>query len=122
MQSVPDDGTQSHEHLKRNTITYYVYGVAVDWSKRGDYIAKHGVTPGQADEALNDANAVIFDPDYNTISGQQVRTIGYSPSARTVLSVITLDKEGVVWGVNAWKSNSRDGSYYREGGPDEQEP
>src|SRR5271163_1548073 len=24
---VPDDGTQSHEHLKRNTITYYVYGL-----------------------------------------------------------------------------------------------
>jgi hypothetical protein len=61
-------------------------------------------------------------PTTTPLSGQQVRTIGYSPSARTVLSVITLDKEGVVWGVNAWKSNSRDGSYYREGGPDEQEP
>ena len=108
--------------MKCNTITYYVCGVAVDWSKRGDYIAKHQVTPEQADEALNDANAVTFDPDYNTISGQQVRTIGYSPSAQTVLSVITLDKEGVVWGVNAWKSNNRDRNYYREGGPDEQKP
>lgn len=53
-------------------------GVSVDWSRRGDYIAKHGVTPEQADEALNDVNAVIFEPDYNTISGQQVRT---APSA-----------------------------------------
>jgi uncharacterized DUF497 family protein len=59
--------------------------MAVDWSKRGDYIAKHGLTPEQADEALNDANAVIFDPDYNTKSGRQVRTLGYSPSAQAVL-------------------------------------
>ncbi|BBZ49444.1 hypothetical protein BST25_10430 [Mycobacterium heidelbergense] len=48
-------------------------------------------------------------------SGRQVRTLGYSPSARAVLSVITLDKGDVVWGVNAWQSNS----YYRQGGPDE---
>jgi uncharacterized DUF497 family protein len=95
--------------------------VAVDWSKRGDYIAKHGVTPNRADEALNDANAVIFDPDYNTNSGRQVRTIGYSPSAQAVLSVITLDTGGAIWGVNAWQSNSRDRRYYRQGGPDEQE-
>lgn len=63
--------------------------MAVDWSKRGDYIAKHGITPDQADEPLNDANAVIFDPDYNTKSGRQVRTLGYSPSAQAVLSAIT---------------------------------
>ncbi|WP_343576396.1 transposase [Mycobacterium sp.] len=93
--------------------------MAIDWSKRGDYIAKHGTTPEQADEALNDANAVIFDPDYNTKSGRQVRTLGYSPSAQAVLSVITLDKGDVVWGVNAWQSNSRDRRYYRQGGPDE---
>lgn len=73
--------------------------MAVDWSKRGDYIAKHGITPEQADEALNDANAVIFDPDYNTKSGRH--------------------KGDVVWGVNAWQSNSRDRRYYRHGGPDE---
>lgn len=95
--------------------------MAVDWSKRGDYIAKHGITPQQADEALNDANAVIFNPDYNTKSGRQVRTLGYSSSAQAVLSVITLDKGNVVWGVNAWQSNSRDRRYYSQGGPDEQE-
>jgi uncharacterized DUF497 family protein len=93
--------------------------MAVGWSKRGDYIAKHGITPEQADEALNDANAVIFDPDYNTKSGRQVRTLGYSPSAQAVLSVITLDNGDAVWGVNAWQSNSRDRRYYRQGGPDE---
>jgi hypothetical protein len=68
---------------------------------------------------INDANAVIFDPDYNTKSGRQVRTLGYSPSAQAVLSVITLDEGDVVWGVNAWQSNSRDRRYYRQGGSDE---
>ena len=96
--------------------------MAVDWSKRGDYIAKHGVTPEQANEALDDANAIIFSPDYNTKTGDQIRTLGYSPSARDVLTVITLDRDTVVWGVNAWRSNSRDRRYYRQGGPDEQRP
>lgn len=93
--------------------------MAVDWSKRGDYIAKHGITPEQADEAFNDADAVVFDPDYNTKSGRQVRTLGYSPSAQAVLSVITLNVGDAVWGVNAWRSNSRDRRYYCQGGPDE---
>jgi uncharacterized DUF497 family protein len=92
--------------------------MAVDWSKRGGYIARHGITPEQAGEALDDPDAVIFDPDYNTKSGRQVRTLGYSPSVQAVLSVITLDEGDVVWGVNAWQSNSRDRRYYRQGGPD----
>ena len=71
---------------------------------------------------LNDPDAVIFDPDYNTKSGRQARTLGYSPSAQAVLTVITLDDGDVAWGVNAWRSNSRDRRYYRQGGPDEQEP
>jgi len=41
--------------------------LVVDWSERDDYIvAKHDVTGEQADEALADPNAVIFDPDYNS--------------------------------------------------------
>jgi uncharacterized DUF497 family protein len=36
--------------------------VTVDWSKRGDYIAKHGVTAAQASEALTDPDAVVFNP------------------------------------------------------------
>lgn len=37
--------------------------MTVDWGKRGDYIAKHGVTAAQASEALTDPDAVVFDPD-----------------------------------------------------------
>jgi len=96
--------------------------MAADWTYRGEYIvAKHEVTPAEADEALDDPSAVVFDPDYNTESGQSVRTIGYSPSKGAVLTVITVQEEGSVYGASAWKSNSRDRRYYRQGGPDEQE-
>lgn len=49
--------------VQRNATVYCILSVAVDWSECANYIAKHGVTPEQADDALNDANAVIFDPD-----------------------------------------------------------
>ena len=89
-----------------------------DWAHRGEYIvAKHDVTPEQADEALGDPNAVTFEPDYNSRSGDSVRTIGYSIGARRVLSVITVEDDGIVYGVNAWRSNSRDRMYYQRGGP-----
>ncbi|WP_322859615.1 transposase [Mycobacterium europaeum] len=88
-----------------------------DWTHRRDYIAaKHSVTAEQADEALDDPNAVTFDPDYNSTSGESVRTIGYSTSARAVLAVITVEDDGIVYGANAWKANSRDRSYYYPGG------
>ena len=94
--------------------------MAVDWSQRGHYIvAKRDVTADQANEALSDPNAVTIDPDYNSKSGDSVRTIGYSASAQDVLSVITVEEDGIVYGASAWKSNSRDRRYYLQGGPDE---
>lgn len=99
---------------------YYTLFVAADWTHRCDYVVqRHGVTPAQASEALDDPSAVIFDPDYNTNNGRSVRTIGYSPSLGDVLSVITVEEDGIVYGANAWRSNSRDRRYYKQGGPDE---
>jgi uncharacterized DUF497 family protein len=90
--------------------------MAVDWSMRGEYIvAKHDVTPAQADEALADEQAVVFDPDYNSKSGEGVRTIGESPGLGAILTVITVEDDGTVYGVNAWKANARDRRYYQEG-------
>ncbi|MGO9155860.1 hypothetical protein [Mycobacterium sp.] len=34
-----------------------------DWSHRGDYIAKHGVTTDEADEALAAPDRVVIKPD-----------------------------------------------------------
>lgn len=99
----------------RSVLHFCVVGV--DWSRRCEYIvAKHQVTPQQADEALDDPSALIFDPDYNSQSGESVRTVGYSPTARAILSVITVEDGGTVYGASAWMSNSRDRRYYQEGG------
>lgn len=98
--------------------------MAVDWSKRGWYIeAKHGVTVAQAREALTDPERVLIVPDYNSKSGNSGRIIGYSASAAAVLTVITFFNHGdnVTYGVNAWKANSRDRRYYKQGGMDDDE-
>lgn len=47
-------------------------------------------------------------------SGRSVRTIGYSPSAGCLLSVITVTEGDVIYGVNSWKSNDIDIRRYRE--------
>ena len=87
-----------------------------DWSHRGDYIvAKRGVTPEEADEALLDPERIVIDPDYNSTSGRSVRIIGFSQTADDLLTVIVLTDEGVTYGVNAWRSNGRDLRIYEKG-------
>lgn len=83
-------------------------GVRVDWSHRADYIAaRHGVRPQDANEALADSDAVVFLPDYASQSGRSVRTIGWSPSADRLLTVITLADGVLTYGVNAWPGERR---------------
>ena len=65
-----------------------------DWSHRGDYIAKHGVNPVEADEAIADPDRVVLNPDPASKSGRGVRVIGYSITAQAILTVIVLDHEG----------------------------
>jgi len=84
-----------------------------DWSHRGDYMAtRHGVTLEQANEALVDPDALVFDPDYASQSGRSVRTLGWSPSAGRLLTVITVAEDGVVYGVNGWPANDVDTRRY----------
>ncbi|QQG99541.1 transposase [Mycobacteroides chelonae] len=90
--------------------------MGVDWSKRGEYIAKHGTTPAQADEALGDPECVVLDPDPASKSGASRRVIGYSTTAQAVIAVILTDFEGVTYGVNAWEASDRDKRLYRQGG------
>jgi hypothetical protein len=96
----------------------YIYVMWADWSHQGDYMAaRHGVTAEQANEALADSDALVFDPDYASRSGRSVRTIGWSPSAGRLLTVITLADAGVVYGVNGWPANDTDTRHYhRKGG------
>jgi hypothetical protein len=93
----------------------------VDWSKRAEYVRlRHGVEPTWADEAVDDAHAVWLVPDPASRSGHAARVIGYSSSAREVLTVILVDAEvdgeerpdGEWWGSNAWVASPRDRRLY----------
>ncbi len=57
----------------------------------------------------------MIDPDYNSTSGRSVRIIGFSVTVEDLLTVIVLTEESVTYGVNAWRSNSRDRRIYVEG-------
>ena len=73
----------------------------------------------QADEALNDPERVVIDPDYNSKSGLSVRIIGFSETANALLTVIVIEDEdedeGHEYGVNGWHSNAKDHRIYEEG-------
>jgi hypothetical protein len=97
--------------------------VQIDWGKRADYIgARHGISADWADEAVDDRHAVWQVPDPASQSRLSVRVIGYSPSARAVLTVILVSADadpderpdGDWWGSNAWMSNQQDQSLYSE--------
>ncbi len=78
-------------------------------------MAKHDVTPDEADEAVADPERVVIDPDYNSISGRSIRIVGFSATAGNVLTVILLVEADVTYGVNAWRANARDRQIYLEG-------
>ena len=78
----------------------------VDWRYRADYMhQRHGVSVEQANEALADLRALVFDPDYASKSGSSVRTIGWSDSAARLVTVLTVIDDGVTYGVNGWPAN-----------------
>ena len=96
-------------------------GLDVDWQHGADHMhAQHQVTVQQANEALADSDALLFDPDPKSTSGQSARLIGYSPTAAAVLVVILVrreDRPGSWWGANGWRANSTDRRTYAEGKP-----
>lgn len=88
-----------------------------DWSKRAEYVrSRHGIELAWADEAVEDDHAVWLTPDPASRSGRSVRVIGYSITAREVLTVILVAADvdvterpaGDWWGSNAWVASPRD--------------
>ena len=92
-------------------------GEDADWRYRGDYIAKHHMTPALAIEALTDPNRLVLDPDSSSLSGRTQRIIGWCHTVTRLVTVIVLPDEDTLWGVNAWYSNSTDQRRYREEQP-----
>lgn len=116
---VPDDEGPSGERLEptplpfRNAMHYATKNESIDWSKRRDHMRRnHGITPEVADDAIGDANRVVIDPDYNSNSGISVRIIGYSILAEDLITVIVLEHDGTVYGVNGWLASAKDRRIY----------
>lgn len=87
----------------------------MDWTYRADYMRdRHGTEAAWAKEALQDPDALRIVPDPASRSGRSIRTIGYSPSAGCLLTVITVTEGDVIYGVNSWRSNDIDIRRYRE--------
>ena len=78
---------------------------------------RHKVTVSEANEALDDVDAVWLDPDPKSETGWSIRVIGYCASRRELLTVILVREPGAdkLWGANGWPSNSTDRAIYREG-------
>jgi hypothetical protein len=76
----------------------------------------HKVAATEASEAVTDVDAVWFDPDPHSKSGQSVRVIGYSYSRQAILTVILVHRDdGGYWGANGWESNTSDRQRYERG-------
>lgn len=80
---------------------------------------RHAITVAMANEALTDPDRLAFSPDWASKSGASDRTIGFSRTAGDVLDVITVEEDGVVYGVNGWKSNATSKAKYINGGEGE---
>lgn len=90
--------------------------MVIAWGEdRDEHLAPHKVTVAQAEEALADPSAVVITPDPATISGQGIRTIGFSASFGDLLCVLSyIDDDGVEQGTTAFKAKGKFRRYYRE--------
>ncbi|HZM65969.1 MAG TPA: hypothetical protein VFC16_06675 [Nakamurella sp.] len=91
--------------------------VDVDWTYGAAHLRDgHQVTVPDATEALTDPDALLFDEDPKSRSGDSARLLGYSATAGVVLVVILVHKDRAGWwGANGWRANGADQWTYREG-------
>lgn len=88
--------------------------MAITWGEdRSEHLARHGVTIEQAEEALADPERVVIRPDYASISGRGIRTIGWSASFGDLLAVLSyIDNHDVEQGTTAFRAKGRDRRSY----------
>ena len=86
-------------------------------------MTSHGVTPAEAEEALDDPEVLVRSPDPASRSGMSDRYIGYSTTRSQLLVVILVRHDGTLYGGNAWPASDGHRKLY-EGrqGNDEDDP
>lgn len=73
------------------------------------------IEPEWTQEAVNDENSLVDGPDPKSTHANNVRIIGYSPAAKSVITVAALrDRHGVLHGTSAWRTSGRRLSQYME--------
>lgn len=73
------------------------------------------MSPEWTVEAVNDPDRLVDEPDPNSAHANSVRIVGYSPSARTVLTVVALrSADRVLHGATAWKTTGATRRQYEE--------
>jgi hypothetical protein len=73
------------------------------------------IEPAWTTEAMDDPEALWFEPDPKSDSGLGIRIIGYSVSARLVVTVIAYREARRLRGATAWKAGGSDLRAYRKG-------
>lgn len=83
---------------------FVVAAIDVDWTHGAAHMwTNHKLAVTEASEAVADIDAVWFDPDPHSKSGQSVRVISYSRSRQAILTVILVHRDDSgYWGANGW--------------------
>lgn len=73
---------------------------------------RHGITPAEAEEAIDDLDTLLRSPDPVSRSGKSDRYIGWSSTRGELLVVIIVRHDGHLYGGNAWPANDTHQSLY----------
>lgn len=79
------------------------------------YAGGSDIDPDWTVEVVNDPDRLVDEPDPNSAHANSVRIVGYSYSARMVLTVVALRaRDGVLHGATAWKTSGAALRQYKE--------
>lgn len=101
----------------------YVPAERIEWddaaaahirSRSACYPGDIDIDPDWTAEAVNDPQRLVDEPDPKSSHLNSVRTIGYSPTAQIVITVVALrDAGGIQHGATAWKTRGAALRQYR---------
>lgn len=79
------------------------------------YSGALNIEPEWTIEAVNDPDVAWIEPDPASVGGEGIRIIGYSRTAKILITVLVIRGGGELYGMTAWKSGRRDMRRYRGG-------
>lgn len=98
-------GSEAAEHI-RTRSTRYAEAVDID--------------PAWTVDVLSDPDRLVDEPDPRSAHLNSVRVVGYSPTARMVITIVALrDASGVLHGASAWKTRGAPLRQYLKGRSDD---